>query len=85
MRFNQFEYRNINGRFPEIVRWKSDLEDSPEYCYTLLLWKLDREGYSIEFIGNRPFNEDASGDLWALMAYAQAVLDAEFKLKETLE
>ena len=81
MRFNQFEYRNIAGRFPEIVRWKSDLE----YCYTLLLWKLDREGYSIEFIGNRPFNEDDNGELWALMAYAQAVLDAEFKLKETLE
>lgn len=81
MRVNQFEYRNINGRFPEIVRWKSDLE----YCYTLLLWKLDREGYSIEFIGNRPFNEDANGELWALMTYAQAVLDAEFKLKETLE
>jgi hypothetical protein len=85
MRVDNLEFRNMGGtRSPEIVAWKSyeDSSRGEEFCYTLLWWKKDREGYYIEFVSDRPLNEDNQETLMKLMKYGQAVLTAEFKLLE---
>lgn len=74
--------RNKEGRPAEIVRWARN-GDGTEYCYTLLWYQRGQEGFNIEFVGRRPF--DAQEDnLWEIMEYGQAILDAEFELEEKL-
>jgi hypothetical protein len=75
--------RNKEDRQSEIVRWAQN-GDGTEYCYTLLWYQQDEEGYYIEFVGRRPF-DDNSDNLWEIMEYGQEVLDAEFKLEERLK
>jgi hypothetical protein len=75
--------RNKEDRQSEIVRWGQN-SDGTEYCWTLLWYRQDKEGYYIEFVGRRPFDDD-SDNLWELMEYGQEVLDAEFKLEERLK
>jgi hypothetical protein len=75
--------RNKEDRQSEIVRWSKN-GDGTEYCYTLLWYQRDEEGYYIEFVGRRPF-DDNSDNLWELMEYGQEVLDAGFKLEERLK
>jgi hypothetical protein len=75
--------RNKEGRPAEIVRWTKN-GDGTEYCYTLLWYKRGSEGFYVEFVGRRPFDDDSEG-LWELMEYGQDTLDAEFKLEESLK
>jgi hypothetical protein len=84
MRYEDLEFRNISGRRPEIVAWQPspDSDRGEEFCYTLLWWKTDSEGYYIEFVGPRPLNYDNQDRLLKMMKYGQAVLDAEFNLMD---
>lgn len=84
LRKDNLEFRrNKEDRPAEIVRWAKN-GDGTEYCYTLLWYKRDSEGFYVEFVGRRPFDDD-SANLWEIMEYGQEVLDAEFKLEESLK
>lgn len=84
LRRDNLEFRrNQDGRPAEIVRWALN-GDGTEYCYTLLWWAQDSEGYYVQFVGRRPFN-DNSESLWEMMEYGQDVLDAETKLEDRLQ
>jgi hypothetical protein len=84
LRKDNLEFRrNKDGRPAEIVRWTKN-GDGTEYCYTILWWQRDSEGFYIAFVGRRPFDDD-SDNLWEMMEYGQEVLDAEFKLEERLK
>ena len=84
LRNGDLEFRRLREERPaEIVRWAKN-GDGTEYCYTLLWYKRDSEGFYVEFVGRRPFDDD-SANLWEIMAYGQEVLDAEFKLEESLK
>ncbi len=83
-RTGNLEFRRLReGRPAEIIRWAKN-GDGTEYCYTLLWYKRDNEGFYVEFVGRRPFDDDSEG-LWELMEYGQDTLDAEFKLEEKLK
>jgi hypothetical protein len=87
MRLENLEFRH-NGtspRDPEIIAWLPQLDSSrgEEFCYTLLWWRKNREGYYIEFVGDRPLKIDEQSLLLKMMKYGQAVLDAEFNLMES--
>lgn len=83
MRFEEFEFRrNLNNECeinPTIVKWKTD-PDGKDYCFTILVFKRDCDGWFIQFIGDSALTVDNLPALWKLMTYGQAVLDAEFKL-----
>jgi hypothetical protein len=84
LRKGDLEFRRLREERPaEIIRWAKN-GDGTEYCYTLLWYKRDSEGFYVEFVGRRPFNDDSEG-LWELMEYGQDTLDAEFKLEEKLK
>ncbi len=90
MRIKNFEFRQNKGdRNPEIVQWNQydenstkpvNAPDAKEYCYTLMWFKKDREGYYAEFVGRRPLDVEDKETLWDLMDYSQKILDAQFKL-----
>jgi hypothetical protein len=83
-RTGNLEFRRLREERPaEIIRWAKN-GDGTEYCYTLLWYKRDNEGFYVEFVGRRPFDDDLEG-LWELMEYGQDTLDAEFKLEEKLK
>jgi hypothetical protein len=69
LRVDDLELRWSQGR-PEIVRWvphQSGNGLDKEYCYTLLWWVADKEGWNIHFCGPRPFSDEvSSGKLWEL-------------------
>ena len=81
MKYRDLEFRQLGeGRKPEIVRWEVGV-GGDRYCYTLCWWGKDKEGYSLEFIGSRPFEYDDIGTLWSLLQYADKVLQAQFELE----
>jgi len=87
MRINNLEFirNHSEKRDAEIVCWQPKT-DGTEYRYTILWYCLNKEGWQIEFVGDRPFTVvDEEGVLWDLMYYGQQVLNAEFKLKENLK
>lgn len=79
MRVDNIEFRRLDKRDPEIVCWNG------ASCYTLMWFKKGREGYNIEFVGNRPFDDGLSDKLWELMRYAQDLLDDEFRFLERVK
>ena len=78
MRVNDLEFRRNGLSNAEIVRWQ--VQGEKEFCYTLLWFKKDDEGYYIQFVGARPLEIEDRETLWKLMDYGQAVLTAEYKL-----
>lgn len=81
MKLRNLEFRVMEDRFPEIVCW-FDYE-SKKACYTVARWNRNSEGYNIEFIGDRPFDDKIdANDVWELMKYGQKVLNATFRLEE---
>lgn len=85
MRIGSLEFRQLGGdRPPEIVKWASQ-PASKEYCYTLMWFERDSEGYYAKFVGSRPFEAAEDGDLhvlWALMRYADKTLAAYVQLED---
>ena len=68
-------------RSPEIIRHiTTSLGDSR---YTLLWFIRGSEGFSVQFIGDRPFGVEIDRfTLWKLMRYGQRVCDAIFEVDE---
>lgn len=84
MRVKNLEFRRLEGRYPEIVSW-FDSNGSTiigEHCYTLLWYLKNKEGYYIQFIGDRPLVYEDQDLLWKMMKYGQKVLDAELEFLE---
>ena len=79
MRINDIEFRQMEERRPEIIKWF--LSDNKEVCFTVCWWVRDSNGYSLSFIGDRPFKYEDADTLWQLMVYGQKVLDAKFELE----
>lgn len=62
----------------EVIRWEKQTDKPGEYCYVLAMWRKGKEGYSLEFIGGRPF--DANRDVfWRLAVFGQEHLDAAWE------
>ena len=69
----------------EIVKWGKTKIDGEEkdYCFTLASWDKDGEGWSLRFIGSRPFELDGMGIFWELATFGQKYLNALFDLTES--
>ena len=74
--------QNIKSKqfYPEIIKWEESCDvprrEYTEHCYTLALWKKNKEEWYLKFIGNRPFDiEIEYGDMWMLMKKTQDMLD----------
>lgn len=80
MRHKNLEFLQKPERDPEIVAWAKTAA-GVDYCFTLLWWRKSSEGWSIEFVGDRPLDQDAA-DIWRLMRYGQSVLQAQFELEQ---
>ena len=83
MRVGIIEFRQRPDR-AEIVQWAKN-KSGQEYCYTLLTFEKDTEGFYARFVGDRPMQFENPTVLWGLMHYAQKVLDAAFKLQEDIK
>lgn len=80
-RIGDIEFRWMGDRKPEIVQWNTD-GNGKDYCFTLLWFSKDKEGYYVEFVGDRPLNYHDTETLWKLMRYGNSVCNATFKLEE---
>jgi hypothetical protein len=80
MKRGNYEFRRLEKRDAEIVRWITDDTEKP-YCYSILFWNKEKEGFEVGFVGDRPIREDLN-EFWPLLVYGQKVLDAEFKLMQ---
>lgn len=84
MRIKDIEFRHMNNRTAEVVRWASDSSGN-EYCYTLLFYQRSSEGYEVEFVGARPFEYADEELLWVLMKYGQTVMDAKWRVEAKIK
>lgn len=83
MKLNDLEFSSNydTDRPPEIIRWFPTALGQSKY--TLLFYEKNSEGYYVQFIGDRPFDDAVDANaLWKLMQYGQAVLNARFKLED---
>ena len=68
----------------EIVKWEGLGEEGG--CFTLAYWVLDKEGFYLKFVGNRPFDESIDGrNFWHLAKVGQGNMDREFEMMEEEE
>lgn len=77
---DDLEFRlNDDSRNPEIRR--NYTVNGKSSCYTILWWIKGSEGYSIEFIGARPFDREVNQQaLWSLMKFGQTICDASYEI-----
>lgn len=64
----------------EVVMWHKDSNGKP-YCFTIAYFEREKEGYSLHFVGARPFlylTNESVPELCEAMNEAQCVLDAWF-------
>lgn len=61
----------------EIVAWGKNIEGK-DFCWTIAYWELDKEGYYLKFVGNRPFEKD-SESFMKLAKLGQKVLDSLYQ------
>jgi hypothetical protein len=64
----------------EIVRWVKRNDDKP-FCYTVVYWLKDSEGYYAHFVGDR-FLECNYSNLLELLTRGQILLNSEQKAQE---
>lgn len=88
-RISNLEFRMLgtedNPRSPEIICWQTD-STGREFCFTLLWWSRNKEGFYAEFIGDRPFQSEINQQLlWELMRFGQNVLNAQFEIEEYVD
>lgn len=68
----------------ELVKWERDI-DNNEWCFTLAYFVRGKEGYSLRFVGARPFlylSDAEASELWKELRIAQSVLDTFFDLTD---
>lgn len=81
MKHKDLEFRHLESRDAEIVRWVTD-NLGKSYCFTVLFYERDSEGYQIRFVGDRPLRYDDRETMWAMMKYGQSVMDAKWDIEE---
>ncbi len=64
----------------EVIRWEKR-DAAPEFCYVLAMWRKGKEGYSLEFIGGRPFDAPEK-TFWRLAKFGQESLDEAWANRE---
>lgn len=83
-RIGNLKIQQTQDQRVSLVRYFSDDPDST--CYVLAWWVKGKEGYTLEFIGDRPFHTEVDKDLfWEMVKFGQSYLDAEFELEDWLE
>lgn len=71
----------------DVVSWQKDANGNP-YRFSIAYFKRNDEGYSLKFVGARPFlyvDESRVPELWKALHEAQKVLDAWFDETEGAE
>ena len=63
----------------EIVKWRG--EEPKRRCCVLAYWEKTKEGYSLRFVGSRPFDVEES-IFMRLANISQSILDEKFVLEE---
>lgn len=67
----------------DLVRWEHDGEKP--YCFSLAYFRRNDEGYSLYFVGGRPFRYIDDKDvkvLWLALKHAQEILDEFFDMED---
>jgi len=96
LEFRKTSFIGKDDHYYEIVRWEQadDIVDGKPYCYTILQWFRNSEGWDIRFVGDRPFtyitrdamNADMTVEkFWAFIEYCQKHLDNEFSFEEKIK
>lgn len=80
MRRDDLEFRDLPHRSAEIICWSKDSKGT-EFCYTLMFFEKDSEGFYATFVGGRPLEYAHPMELWSMMKYAQKILTARFELE----
>lgn len=80
-------YGSQEQRYPEIVCWFPCSDNQEETCYTLLFWVRGSEGWDIQFVGDRPFEQNRFDPdiLWTLMRFGQEIVSAHYELDSKVE
>tara|TARA_R110000868_G_scaffold191533_2_gene435709 strand:+ start:527 stop:781 length:255 start_codon:yes stop_codon:yes gene_type:complete len=81
MKLKNLEFRHSEGRSAEIVQWNTT-NKGEQFCFTLLFYEHESEGYEIRFVGDRPLQYDDEETMFAMMKYGQTVMDAKWKVEE---
>lgn len=84
LRIEDLELRSCGKHFlsdsehnrAEIVKWSNDT-DKKEYCWTVAYWNEGKEGYDLQFVGDRLFDVD-SGLFMKLAKQGQQMLNDAF-------
>jgi hypothetical protein len=81
MRFRDIEFRwsDCNSKY-ELVKWQEC--EGKEYCYVIAFFHKDKEGYDMETVGDRFFEDK---DAWVVGKYALEFLNAIFQIEEDEE
>lgn len=89
LKLNDLELKSCNSGLlsssphssANIVKNDIDHEGKP-YCYSLAYWTKGSEGYSLQFVGDRPFRYSTAEDFWFLAEFGQKFLDKIFEETE---
>lgn len=80
-----YEVRTVDGidgqPYVELVKWQKDSHDR-EYCFTLAYFRRGNEGYSLIFVGDRPFRylaDENIKEVWYELWMTLAVLNNNFE------
>jgi hypothetical protein len=81
MRFRNIEFRwsKVNNKY-ELVKWYT--HDSGDSCYVVAFFNKTTEGYDMETIGNRFFEDK---DAWVVGKHAIEFLNAMFAVEREEE
>ena len=81
----EFRWLLESSRNAEIIRWQ-DSKDFGKTCYTLAWWIKDKEGYNIQFLGDRPLSYEVDQDyFWELVKYGQKICEAKFQVEDYIQ
>lgn len=80
-RIDNIEFKFNDGtRPPEIVQY-FNVRPGDTGCMTIVFYERDKEGYTVSFVGSRPFSDEIDRNtFWKLLEYGQSICDATFKL-----
>lgn len=64
----------------EIIQWEIR-GDEDKFCFVVAYWIKSREGYDLQFVGQRPFDTDRD-IFWKLAKVGQTFLNETFNIME---
>ena len=83
MRFRNIEFRwsKLNNKY-ELVKWYQSNGSGQENCYVIAFFDKDKEGYDMETVGNRFFEDK---DAFVVGKYAIEFLNETFEIERQEE